>query len=168
MKKLFLFLLIILCGRSHAQNSYDIRHVTATEVLELSKSSDKPYTWVIVFLPKCKNGAVNFDRYEHIWEKNKDKIQMVVLSIVVSKDNKDSIIKFNSIHNLRGPVYVMDSSYHRDNIMQTHFRFMDDMNGLLGSEKDFFEHLILDNKGHLVHKSEYLDFDEKSVRKYIK
>lgn len=148
----------------------EIKYVNAQDIINIAKQSNKPYTWATIYVPRCPTAATQFEEFVRLYKQHEDKVNLMILTIVMSKINHDSLVKFTKEYGFDTPFYVLDTAYADDNFMKTHFRFMDDMNRLLGKKKKFFGQIILDKEGKLVFKTSErkMHIDEGDMKKYIR
>lgn len=160
--------LMVLSSNVNGQQG-DVVYIDAEGTINLAKKNGKDYLWVAIFVPKCANGADIYKRYTELQQTYNDKLDLMILSVVMSNDNRDSLHKFSSDNNFVTPLYVLDTAYAGDNIMRIHIRYMDDMSQRFDLPEQFFTHLILDKNGKLIYRSneEEMNMTEGILKKYI-
>lgn len=159
--KIALCLLIVLQSALCTQaQKLPVKYVNAQNVVDMAKSSGKPYLWVSIYVPKCANAYGLFSERVKYCQKYSDKVALVMLSILHSNDNVDSVVKFSNLSGFQTPFYVMDTMYIKDNMRETPANFMKDLNQALGAEHQFFEHIVIDKNGKLVYRGEGNDLQK--------
>lgn len=143
----------------HAQK-LPIKYLNAGEVINMAKSSGKPYLWVTIYVPKCANASELFTERVNYYNKKKDKVNLVMLSILTSNDNVGIVADFSKSLHFETPFYVMDTMYIKENIRETPVNFMKDLHQKLGVAHQPFQHIIIDNKGKLVYQADDIDLDK--------
>jgi|GEM_PF-6837241 len=144
-----------------------VTYVNAEQLIEQAKTSGKPYLWATVYVPKCLHGAELFKDRTAFYNKHKDKLELVSLSILYSESNVDTFASMSRIYGYDGPFYAIDTMYAKDDRSRTHFEFMNDLNKLLGAKEELFQHIILDKHGKVVYRTED-NIDFKKVEKLLK
>jgi hypothetical protein len=131
-----------------------VKYLTAQQVIDMAQTQDKPYLWVAVYIPKCAQAHQIFSDRVLFYNKHKDKLNMVMISVLNSTDNQNIFKNYSETFQYTSPFYVIDSSYQQQGIMQTHIQFIKDLRQKLDSGEGFVENIIIDNKGKIVYAEE--------------
>src|SRR5262245_33374297 len=111
-----LFILQLASPVYSQEQKIPVRYLNAQQIVDMAKSSPKPYLWVSLYVPKCANASNLFSDRVAYYHKKKDKVDLILLSILHSRDNTDSVIKFSGLMDFQTPFYVMDTMYTKGNI----------------------------------------------------
>jgi hypothetical protein len=131
-----------------------VKYLTAQQVIDMAQTQDKPYLWVAVYIPKCAQAHQIFSDRVLFYNKHKDKLNMMMVSVLNSADNQNIFKNYSETFQYTSPFYAIDSSYQQQGIMQTHIQFIKDLRQKLGSGDGFAENIIIDNKGKIVYAEE--------------
>lgn len=153
-------------GYAQAQRAA-VRYVNAGDIVNMAKTSGKPYLLITIYVPKCANAPELFSERAAYYNKRKDKIDLVMLSILASNDNADTVARFSKLYNFETPLYVMDTMYTKPEVRETPMKFIKDLNQHLGVENEFFQYILIDKNGKMVYREDG-DINTKKLDKYIK
>jgi hypothetical protein len=131
-----------------------VKYLTAQQVIDMAQTQDKPYLWVAVYIPKCAQAHRIFSDRVLFYNKHKDKLNIVMVSVLNSTDNQNIFKNYSETFQYTSPFYAIDSSYQQQGIMQTHIQFIKDLRQKLDSGEGFVENIIIDNKGKIVYAEE--------------
>lgn len=138
-----------------------VKYINAQDVIKMAKTSGKPYLWVALYIPKCANATELFSERTGYYHKKKDKLDLVMLTVLKSDDNMNILSRFSDTFNFPTPFYVIDTNYSKDNPRERHFEFMKDLHRQLGVKHQFFQHIIIDQKGRMIYRTEdNIDFEK--------
>jgi hypothetical protein len=141
-------------------------YLDAQEVIDIAKTSGKPYLLLAMYIPKCKQADRLFSERVAYYRANKDKINLAMVSVLKSRDNIDIVAQYAKTYDYETPFYVLDTMYAKNNVMETHIEFMKDLHQLTGEKHKFFQYVLIDNKGRIIYQDEDGDLDK--LNKYIR
>lgn len=128
-----------------------VQYLSARDIVEMAKSSHKPYLWVALYIPKCANAEELFSDRVAMYNKHKDKVNLVMLTVLESEDNKKILRDYCRQFDFSTAYYAMDSSYAANNISERPTELQKELAEMLGVEYRFAQHIIINNKGQLVY-----------------
>ena len=132
----------------HAQH---VQYLNARDIVEMAKSSGKPYLWVALYIPKCANAEELFSERVALYNKHQDKLDLVMLTVLESEDNKKILRDYCRQFDFSTAYYAMDSSYAANNISERPAELQKDLADRLGVEFRFAQHIIISSQGELVY-----------------
>ncbi len=140
-------------------------YLDGQKVIDIAKTSGKSYLLLTMYIPKCKQADRLFRERVAYYKANKDKIKLVMVSVLKSRDNIDIVAQYAKTYNYETPFYVLDTMYAKNNVMETHIEFMKDLHQLTGEQHEFFQYVLIDNKGRIIYRGD--DADLEKLDKYL-
>lgn len=160
---LCLLFFFILTTQLRAQQ---VQYLNAGDLIKMAKSSGKPYLWVALYIPKCANAEELFSDRVALYNKHKDQLDLVMLTVLHSDDNQNILSQFGKQFGFGTEYYAMDSSYAADNVRERPTEFQKDLAERLGVEYRFAQHFIISSKGEPVYWRN--EIDEAAIARVIK
>ncbi len=164
----FLFLLTsFLPVYAQGQHRLPVAYLDAQKVVDMAKSADKPYLWLVIYVPKCAHGPEQFKERAAYYRKHKDKLNLVMLSILYSDSNVDTATVMSRLFDFETTFYAMDTMYAKEDLSKRPYEFISDLNHKLGVKDELFQHVIINKRGELVYSVDG-EIDFKKVDKLLR
>lgn len=144
-----------------------VKYLSAADVVEMAKTSGKPYLWLSLYIPKCANAHQLFSDRVAYYNKQKDKLDIVMVTIMNSADNREIFAQYSETFQFQSPFYVLDTTYQQQGLRETPAAFMKDLNQKLGAAHATFQNIIIDKNGKLIYREDD-NLDTKKADKLLK